>query len=134
MSYNIQTVWPPTEDSIFGDTYAGVPNPNVPHVHPWPTRYHGPIFTVPGTAKPTYRQRPYAKAPYMGMGAAPLFDHVLPGGGLLDAIVGAGIGYVVAPKENDRPAWMVIGAVAGLVAGLAGLAGTAGAGVFLRNK
>jgi hypothetical protein len=30
--------------SIFGPTQDGVPNPFVPHAHPWPTRYHGPLW------------------------------------------------------------------------------------------
>jgi hypothetical protein len=129
---SMQTVWPPALDSIFGDTYGGVPNPMVPHRHPWPTRYHGPIFTVPGTAKPTYRQRPYAKAPYMGVGAVPRTENVV-GGGLLDAVAGVGVGYLVAPSEKNRVVWMIGGAVAGYAAGLLGVLGTGVAGVVMKK-
>jgi hypothetical protein len=131
----MQTVWPPTRDSIFGDTYGGVPNPLVPHRHPWPTRYHGPIYTVPGVAKPTYRMRPYARAPYMGtngMGASP-FDP-LSGSRALDAVGGAVIGYLVAPKPGDAPLWSIAGAFAGYAAGFMGMAGTLGAGIYMRSK
>lgn len=139
----MQTVWPPSQDSIFGDTYGGVPNPMVPHRHPWPTRYHGPIYTVPGVAKPTYSQRPYAKAPYMGMGdpwfeksamgELPRVEDVV-GGGLLDAAAGAGVGYVVSPTDDARLVWMIGGAVAGYALGLLGLAGTAGFGLYYMKK
>lgn len=59
----------PQEDlSIFGDTVDGVPNPLIGHVHPYPTRFHGPIFNQPQFGQP-YRQRPYGVAPYAGIGA-----------------------------------------------------------------
>jgi len=51
--------------SIFGDTHAGVPSPNVFHVHPYVTRYHGMNLTVPRFPAP-YVERPYAVAPYSG--------------------------------------------------------------------
>lgn len=37
----------PEHQSIFGDTYHGVPNPLVAHCHPYPTRFHGPIYSYP---------------------------------------------------------------------------------------
>jgi hypothetical protein len=62
----------PQEDlSIFGDTIDGVPNPLIPHVHPYPTRYHGPIFNQPQAMQP-YRERPYGVAPFTGVGADPV--------------------------------------------------------------
>ncbi len=134
----MQTRWPPTHDSIFGDTYHGVPNPNVPHKHPYPTRYHGPNYTVPGVAKDSFVDRPYAEIPYFGfgqgpaLGALPRIEHVL-GGGLLDAVAGAGVGYVVA-TPGDRPVWMIAGAVAGYIGGLLGVAGTAGAGLIAQQR
>jgi hypothetical protein len=128
----MQTRFPPERDSIFGDTYDGVPNPNVPHVHPWPTRFHGPNYTVPGVANPTYVERPYAKVPYVGFGAAPLFEHIT-GGGFSDAVLGAGVGYVAAPLAKDRLAWVVAGALGGFVAGLAGVVATSVAGILLRK-
>jgi len=56
----------PERFSIFGDTYDGVPNPNVLVQHGYPTRFHGPIFNVP---QPAYRyaSRPYALAPFWGV-------------------------------------------------------------------
>lgn len=51
--------------SIFGDTYKGVPNPMVPHKHPYPTRYHGPVFRYP-TPGWGYNVSPYARAPFDG--------------------------------------------------------------------
>lgn len=131
----MQTVWPPTRDSIFGDTYGGVPNPMVPHRHPWPTRYHGPVYTVPGVAKTSYRQRPYARAPYLGvdgLGASP-FDP-LSGSRALDAVGGAAIGYLVAPKAGDAFLWGVAGAFVSYAAGFMGMAGTLGAGLYVRSK
>lgn len=128
----MQRSWPPEHDSIFGDTYHGVPNPMVPHLHPWPTRYHGPNYTIPGVAKPTYDQEPYAKEPYVGYGAAPIFEYVT-GVGFLDAAAGAGIGYFVAPKESDRPMWMIVGALAAYAAGMAGIIGVGTLGVLLRK-
>lgn len=44
--------------SIFGDTAAGVPNPEVPHLHPYPTRYHGPVFRY-AQQRSVFRRRPY---------------------------------------------------------------------------
>lgn len=61
---------PPTpfdRRSIFGDTYAGVPNPQMVHTSGYPTRFHGPNFTTPEPGW-TYVARPYARAPFMGMG------------------------------------------------------------------
>lgn len=48
----------PTHDSIFGDTYHGVPNPLIPHYHPWPTRFHGPNFNYVQGSLP-WRSRPW---------------------------------------------------------------------------
>lgn len=128
-----RTVFPPSHDSIFGDTYHGVMNPRVPHRHPYPTRYHGPIYTVPGVAKLPYRERPYAKAPYVGFGdTAPIFAHVT-GSGPMDAVLGAGLGYVLAPKKEDKPMWTVVGALAAYMAGTAGLLGVGAAALWKRK-
>jgi hypothetical protein len=54
--------------SIFGDTINGVPNPLVPHTHPYPTRFHGPIFNQPQAMQP-YVERPYGLSPFTGVGA-----------------------------------------------------------------
>jgi hypothetical protein len=55
------------ENDIFGNVAQGVPSPYVPHIHPYPTRYHGPIFTQPQFGRP-YRANPSAVAPYAGVG------------------------------------------------------------------
>jgi hypothetical protein len=134
----MQTRWPPTHDSIFGDTYAGVPNPNVPHKHPYPTRYHGPNYTVPGVAQDTFVERPYAEVPYFGfegdgaLGELPRIEHVL-GGGLLDAAAGAGVGWVVG-SADDQVVWMIAGAVGGYIFGLLGIATVGAAGVVAAQR
>ena len=84
-------------DSIFGDTYAGVPNPQIPIEHPWPTRYHGPIFTTPRFGMP-FVSRPYARLPYSGTEAP------------TDPPLTTGVGFAVV-------AGAVVGAVAGGLAG-----------------
>ena len=53
--------------SIFGDTYKGVPNPMIPHKHPYPTRYHGPVYDYP-TPGWGYNVSAYARAPFDGVG------------------------------------------------------------------
>lgn len=57
----------PERQTIFGDTYRGVPNPMVAVERGYPTRNHGPIFTY---VMPSYRyqRRPVARAPYAGLG------------------------------------------------------------------
>lgn len=125
----MRTVWAPERDSIFGDTYDGVPNPLTPHRHPWPTRYHGPNYTVPGVDS-TYAQRPYAIAPYMGMGEAPMSPPV---DVVVNSLAGAAIGYLVADKESHRPVWAIVGALAGYGMGFIGLLGVAGVGLVMRK-
>jgi hypothetical protein len=88
----------PERDSIYGNTYGGVPNPMIPHQHPYPTRYHGPVFNYP---QPGYRYatRPYAEVPFNGAdGEAKIFGMSAP-----MAILGAGavvlLGFLVfSPK------------------------------------
>jgi len=128
----MQTVWPPSHDSIFGDTYQGVPNPNVPHRHPYPTRYHGPVLTVPGTAQNIYAERPYTRPPFMGFGAAPLAD--LTGSSVFDAAIGATLGFVGSPKKEDKVMWAIIGGVASYAAGMIGVLGTGGLLLYARSK
>lgn len=120
------------EESIFGRTQAGVPNPNVPHTHPWPTRYHGPNWTSPDTANRTYVQRPYARPGYMGLGVAPIFNHVT-GSGLFDAAIGGAIGFLATSRDQDKALWAIVGGLAGYAAGTAGLLGLGGA-LYLKHK
>jgi len=113
---------PPSRDSIFGDTYGGVPNPNVMLQHGYPTRYHGPVFTFPVPGH-QYAPNPYAKAPFAGMGAMNILGYQarsVTGNELLDAVLGGAVGYFLAPREDQR----VIYAAAG--AGGVGLLGTLG--------
>lgn len=60
MSYSV----PIERDSIFGDTHCGVPNPFIPHVSPYPTRFHGPVYR--------YGQQTDAYRPAVLEGAWPL--------------------------------------------------------------
>lgn len=116
----------PSCDSIFGDTYRGVPNPLVPHLHPYPTRYHGPIYDVPQATFP-YRERPYAVAPFAGAlgDEQPPLVRSVTGYVVLDGAVGAGIGWLISPHPQDRLMWTAIGGVATALAGTLGLVGTA---------
>lgn len=57
----------PARDSVFGNTYCGVPNPFGPHKHPYPTRFHGRVPFMPQSFFP-YRTNPQARAPFMGRG------------------------------------------------------------------
>lgn len=111
-----------TDNSIFGPTMQGVPNPMVPHRHPWPTRYHGPIYTVPGTANPTYVQRDMARTPYMGFGAV---DLNVTGYPVVDAAAGGAVGYFMAKKKEKRIPMAIAGALTSYLAGWVGIAGTA---------
>lgn len=129
----------PDHDSIFGDTVHGVPNPLVPHRHPYPTRYHGTILREPRFGLP-YVERPYAVPPFAGVGAAmgedssrpPLFSS-LTGSTLGDAAIGAAFGYLIAPDASSRGLWTGVGGVGTMLAGTIGLLGTA-ALAFLSHR
>ena len=82
------------QDSIFGHTYQGVPNPQIPYKHPYPTRYHGPIFTEPRFGTP-FEPRPYAVAPYSGVENAQGSTWEVSPKGLLIAAASAGVGWLV---------------------------------------
>lgn len=60
----------PEKLSIFGDTTQGVPNPQIPFEHKYPTRFHGANFNIPQFNR-SYAPAVNAKAPFMGLGAAP---------------------------------------------------------------
>lgn len=88
---------------IFGDTSEGVPNPLVPHVHPYPTRYHGPIFNQPMFTRP-FAPNPYATAPYAGVGdASSTMSSLLPYLSLASAGLSAYHGY----KRNESIGWAI---------------------------
>lgn len=80
--------------SIFGDTYKGVPNPMVPHKHPYPTRYHGPVFEYP-TPGWGYNMSPYARVPFDGDDDKLLGVSKLLIGGLVAAAVAGGAIYLL---------------------------------------
>jgi hypothetical protein len=98
-----------TED-IFGDTSEGVPNPLVPHVHPYPTRYHGPMWVQPQAMKP-FLPTPYARAPYAGLGAAPGNMSLLLGVQVLSA---AASGYHGYKRHYGSVGWGLLWAALGL--------------------
>lgn len=102
--------------SIFGDTYNGVPNPQIPHTHPYPTRYHGPIFTTPKFGLP-FKANPYASAPYSGTGDASRGMSM--GTQLVIGLVGAAaIGATAGALSSGKPD-STAGARAGAAVGLA---------------
>jgi len=114
------------QSSIFGNTYRGVPSPNVFHVHPYPTRYHGMNLTVPRFPM-TYVENPYAVPSFMGMGAGPdglgnVATSVGAFTGVAGALYGAAIGAV---------AGAVIGHFAAHKAGKGALYGAAAGGIAL---
>ncbi len=116
---------PLDQRSIFGPTADGVPSPNVAHVHPYPTRYHGPIWWTPKFGLP-YRSNPMAVAPYAGLGGCGckggMGDVDLPSmSTVLKTALGATAGYAFAPGDNN--VWAVAGAAAGGLFGWLGVVG-----------
>jgi hypothetical protein len=75
--------------------------------------------------------------PMDGFGAAgstgPAFFGSATGNTILDTLIGAGIGYAVAPKKDDRILWAVAAGTAALLAGTLGLVGTVGAAFYVRR-
>lgn len=123
-------VTPPEHQSIFGDTTRGVPSPLVPHKHPYPTRFHGPVNTTPRFMLP-YRQQSWTvprQYTVQAMGAV----EPLTGGMVTDALVGGLLGYLAAPQAATRSAgnrrflWGIGGGLAGLLGGGVGLGFVAG--------
>lgn len=110
--------------SIFGDTYDGVPNPQIPIQHPWPTRYHGPIFTTPRFGMP-FAARPYARAPYSGLGASEPFivEHPFLAAAAAGAVAGAASALIYRSFQRS--------ASEEKVGSVAGAAGSAAPSLFL---
>lgn len=54
--------------SVFGNTSRGVPSPYVPATHPYPTRFHGPLYGIV-QADPVYVPATWAVPPFNGFGA-----------------------------------------------------------------
>jgi len=136
---------PVDRQSIFGDTYNGVPSPVIPHTHPYPTRFHGPIYTTPRFMHPYREQAWQSPGDYVGpvpatagFGAAgssgPAFFGSATGSTILDTLIGAGLGYLVAPRKDDRILWAAAAGTAALLAGTLGLVGTVGAAFYVRRE
>jgi hypothetical protein len=132
----------PEHQSIFGDTWHGVPSPTIPHTHPYPTRFHGPVNTIPAFTLP-YREQSWQSPQgnlLQQMRALHGLDGVesLTGSSIVDAVVGGLIGYFSAPQgahsgaAKERLLWGVGGGLAGLVAGSLGIGAVAGVAVFKR--
>lgn len=129
---------PPEEQSIFGDTIHGVPNPNRAYTSIYPNRYHGPDYSYPvfGTR---YVQTPYEMPlrqsilTHLSLGdTAPLFSSTT-GNTVVDAALGAAVGYAVGSKE-DKLKWAALGGVAVGIAGTFGLVGIVAAGLYLSSQ
>lgn len=125
----------PERDSIYGDTYDGVPNPMVPHVHPYPTRYHGAKFDYP---QPGYEYvgAPYARGPFAGFGAEPFFGKgtSFTGYTLLDALIGAGLGYIASPKPDAAIVHAAVGGLSAMAFGAPGMVVFLAAEVLLTHQ
>ena len=97
---NAHDFWviPADHQSIFSDTVHGVPSPTIPHEHPYPTRFHGPIYHYPRFFRP-YREQSYVVPPeYTGPGLEPKWPEPIPFG-----------------NPEETPSWMRLVALIGIV-------------------
>jgi len=126
---------PPTHDSIFGDTVHGVPNPEIPFKHAWPTRYHGPVFLYPQPGW-GYAKAEYAQAPFLGLGLDALGyqPRSLTGSQVVDTLLGAVLGYIAAPNKEHALLHAVAGGAAGGFFGGVGLAGLLAIELVMQHK
>lgn len=92
----------PEKNSIFGNTYNGVPNPMVPHRHPYPTRYHGPVFNYPVPSY-GYEIAPYARSPFAGGIDTDTLAKKLLLWGSLGLAVSIGAIYLILRSEQKKP-------------------------------
>lgn len=124
----------PEHDSIYGNTYNGVPNPMVPHVHPYPTRFHGAKFDYPQPGF-RYMPAPYASNPFAGLGE-PFFGKgsSLTGYNLLDTMIGAGLGFMAAPKSQAAIVHAAVGGLAAMAFGAPGMVAFLTAEVLLTHQ
>lgn len=133
------------DQSVFGPTMEGVVNPRVPHAHPYPTRYHGGVWTTPVFGQPYRSQsymagRPGYESQWLQLsGAGPdgLGEPLLcssSGSTLLDAALGGALGYIAAPKGSKPEWWAAAGASATALAGLMGAVCVVGAALLSRSK
>lgn len=125
---------PPDQNSIFGDTYGGVPNPNTIVAHGYPTRYHGPIWTVP-QAGHRYVGQTYTRAPFLGFDDdAKRLSPSITGRPTGDAVIGAVVGYFGAPKKEQALVYAGVGALAAWLLGSVGLIGLLSFEVYQAQK
>jgi hypothetical protein len=138
------------QKTIFGDVAHGVPSPLREHEHPWPTRFHGPIYSYPFFTEP-YQEGLYAGSPFAGppalgacgacqpkvgagLGAINLTGSAT-GNTLLDIGVGAGVGLLVGfGNKDDRYLWAGAGAAAAATLGMIGILGVVGAAFLMKKR
>ncbi len=65
-------------------------------------------------------------------GGPALFSTVT-GHNLLDGVLAAGLGWLVAPRKEDRLFWAALGGVGGALAGTLGVLGLVGAAIWVRK-
>jgi hypothetical protein len=103
---NSNRVIPQDTQSIFSETLYGVPSPTIPHTHPYPTRFHGPIYHYPRFFLP-YQEQSYQVPPeWVGPGLIPKWPEHIPFGA--DGSASSGTSFIFG---------MVMGGVLGLLAG-----------------
>lgn len=134
MSYSNTDYISADRQSIFSDTYDGVPSPLVPHEHPYPTRFHGPIYQYPRFYLPYREQSFVVPGDYLnpdlkvGMNGfdepAISLGKTITGSIIGDAIVSAGIAFLLNYDREDRVMWASGGALAGFLGGTLGVIGT----------
>mgnify|MGYP006992515553 CR=1 FL=1 len=94
------------DESVFGDTAEGVPNPQVPHEHPYPTRYHGPMWAEPQATYP-FKVNDYALAPYAGFGADPAGPTTGESAYAVLSVASMGISAYHGYKRNNSVGWAI---------------------------
>lgn len=66
-------------------------------------------------------------------GGGPALFGTVSGNNMVDAGLGALVGYLVAPKKEDRVFWASIGGVGAAMAGTLGFLGLIGAAIWIRK-
>jgi hypothetical protein len=118
------------QDTIFGNTYGGVPTPNTIIAHGYPTRYHGPVLTMP-MQDYRFRRRPYAKASFVGLGDDALWRSIS-GSRIWDGIIGGAAGWIAAPKKDQEALFALAGAAGSAIIGWPAIAAMIGVGAFFK--
>lgn len=97
-----------------------------PNIHPQP-------YAGLGACGCTGMQQVSGPTDLEGLGASPILGSPT-GFTLLDAGLGALVGYLVAKRTEDRTVYAIGGALAAYALGTVGLVGVAGAGLYARSK